>query len=327
MSKIRRVLVAIKDPDARAGAALGKAAQLARALGARLELFHALTWPIYAATDPDFEHLVVEERARVERRLEKLAASVRGRGRQRRLPVSVAAAWDTPSFEAIIRRATATNADLIVAERHGGRHLTPSLLRFTDWELLRHSPVPVLLVKRGRSYRRPVVLAAVDPTHSLDKPARLDRAILDVSDAVTHALGGRLHAVHSYGAVPTAMHATQALDVETAAALNRKLESAAERRYERLLDGYDIARARRHLVPIPPAEAIEHVALRVRADIVALGTISRSGWQRLLVGNTAEALLDPLPCDLLVVKPPHFRLRIPRRASGPNFRTAILFTP
>jgi hypothetical protein len=45
MRPIRRILVAVKDPEARALPAIRKAAQLARACGAQLELFHALSKP------------------------------------------------------------------------------------------------------------------------------------------------------------------------------------------------------------------------------------------------------------------------------------------
>ena len=41
MKEIKRILVAVKDPGARAQPAIVKAAQIARACGARLELFHA----------------------------------------------------------------------------------------------------------------------------------------------------------------------------------------------------------------------------------------------------------------------------------------------
>jgi len=216
MNTIRRVLVAVKDPQARSIPALAKAAQLARGLDARLELFHAMTWPIYAASDPDFEAIKVREIDRARARLDRLSVRVGGRGR-RRLQVSVAAAWDSPAYEAIIRRATAIGAGLIIADQHAGPHF-PLPLRFSDWELLRHSPIPVLLVKRKGSYRRPTVLAAVDPTHAMDKPARLDTAILDIGAAVTQALGGRLHTVHSYDALSDATPLAKPLDPEAAAA-------------------------------------------------------------------------------------------------------------
>ncbi len=40
----------------------------------------------------------------------------------------------------------------------------------------------------------------------------------------------------------------------------------------------------------------------------------RSGLKRLVLGNTAETLLDRLPCNLLVVKPRRFANRIPASA-------------
>jgi hypothetical protein len=46
MSAIRRILVAIKDLDGKHLPSVLKAAQLARAYGAQLDLFHGLTAPL-----------------------------------------------------------------------------------------------------------------------------------------------------------------------------------------------------------------------------------------------------------------------------------------
>ena len=48
MPAIRRILVAVKVLESRAQPALLKAAQLAHALGAEVEIFHTLTTPLYA---------------------------------------------------------------------------------------------------------------------------------------------------------------------------------------------------------------------------------------------------------------------------------------
>jgi len=47
MGSIRRILVPIKDNAAKTTPALEKAAQLAHGLGARIELFHGITTPLY----------------------------------------------------------------------------------------------------------------------------------------------------------------------------------------------------------------------------------------------------------------------------------------
>jgi hypothetical protein len=47
-----------------------------------------------------------------------------------------------------------------------------------------------------------------------------------------------------------------------------------------------------------------------------MGAISRSGYKRLLIGNTPERILDELSCDVMVVKPAKFRSRVPRLSRG-----------
>jgi universal stress protein E len=332
MRSIRRILVAVKDPGSRATpATVIKAVELARALGARLELFHALTTPVYAETfiygDGSFGDITKEMRRSAVERLEALADRLRGHGRQRRLLVSVAAEWDAPAYEAIIRRAQATKVDLIIAERHAGRHIAASLLHLNDWELLRRSVVPVLLVKSHGRYERPSVLAAIDPGHRAAKPAGLDRRIVALSSVVAAALGGRLHAVHAYVPVPSGRRPTDALDPETAARINATTAAAARDRFERALAGVTIPRSRRLLIDLPPTEAIIQAADRVRSDIVVMGAVSRSGLRRWMLGNTAEDVLDRLACDLLIVKPPRFRSGVGRRASGPRLVPAMPPTP
>jgi universal stress protein E len=37
-----------------------------------------------------------------------------------------------------------------------------------------------------------------------------------------------------------------------------------------------------------------------------MGAVSRSALERMLIGQTAEQVLDAVDCDVLVVKPPDF---------------------
>ena len=50
-----------------------------------------------------------------------------------------------------------------------------------------------------------------------------------------------------------------------------------------------------------------------------MGVVARSGLKRLLIGNTAERVLDHLPCDLLVIKPEGFRGKVLPRRRGARF--------
>jgi universal stress protein E len=315
MGSIRRILVAVKEPMARALPAVAKATQLARALDAQLELFHAIDNALYvdmlAMTGSALEPFEDEQRTQFLQRLGRIAARVRLHG----VGVSTAVEWDYPVYEAIVRRAAAIGADLIVAERHAGRHIAPGFLGLADWELLRLSPVPVLLVKKSRPYHHPAVLAAVDPGLAFAKPAALDQEILRVATVVSDALRGKLHAVHACAPVPASLTALSA----AAASRIVTVESArASSGFERLLRPTNIPAARRHLLGGDPCEAVRATAARLRSDIVVMGALSRSGLKRLLIGNTAERLLDRLPCDLLIVKPAEFTNRVPHGSRGPR---------
>ena len=190
MAAIRRILVAVKDPSARRSAAVDKAAQLAAGLGASLELFHAISEPIYVdaavMTGKPLRQFEKEWRDRNLERLEKLAAPLRERG----VKVTTACDWDHPAFEAVVRRAHRARNDLIVAERHAKRHLAPWLLRFNDWELLRRGRVPVLLVKSGAAWDKPAVLA-VGETHAPADAPKVASTTRRFTEAFLPKLEGR----------------------------------------------------------------------------------------------------------------------------------------
>jgi universal stress protein E len=318
MRKVRRILVAVKDPHARALPGIAKAAQVARATGASLELFHGLTAPIwigppYTQNETPAQH-VEHTRTRCLGRLERLAMRLRRQG----ITVTTAVESDYPAYEAIIRRARKFGADLIVADCHAGRHLAPFLMQLTDWELLRHSPMPVLLVKNARPYRNPVVLAAIDPLHAYAKPGKLDAEILDAGLTLKRAMRGTLHAMNAFPVPPGASPADQ-LDLMLADSLQKQAETIARKGFEQVIRNFDLPRNRQHLVPEHPFDAIQNVARRTRADIVVMGAISRSGFKRLFIGNTAERVLDELRCDVLIVKPRHFASRVQNTQRGMRF--------
>jgi universal stress protein E len=313
MPVIRRILVAVKDLHARSHPAALKAAQLARALGAELQLFHSVGTPLYedlcAQGDRSLEALERDLRQQALRRLEVIADQLR----QHSIRVSVVAEWDYPVYESIVRQALRIKADLIVVSRHTGHHTAPWMLRMTDWELVRLSPIPLLLVKNSHAYRHPAVLAALDPTHAFAKPLQLDKEILRLSRAVSQGLRGTLYAVHAYARMPTTAGLMTPLLFEK---MQQQQLRSAKARLAHTLRSMRFSRARQYLIAGDPISAITSAARKSHSAIVVMGAVSRSGLKKLFIGNTAESILDELGCDILVVKPPDFRNRVPLAARG-----------
>jgi len=322
MPAIQRILVAVKELNGKPLPAVLKGAQLARAYGAPLELFHGLTTPLYTDTviarqqgSVSLEH---EMRQKALRRLEAIADRLRVHS----IKVTVSAEWDYPAHEAIIRRAQAIKADLIVASLHMGRHRMPWLLRLTDWELVRLSPMRVLLVKNPHPYRRAAILAAIDPTHAHEKPLQLDKEILRVGKLLATRLRGSLHAVHAYPRFPVAPY-PDTITAATLEAMQEDAERSAQARFSRAVRPARIARSRQYLSARQPIDAIAEASRRSRCAIVVMGAIARSGYKRLLIGNTAERILDDLTCDIMVVKPAKFRSDVPRALRGARQRMSV----
>jgi universal stress protein E len=317
MKALRKILVAVKNPDARRQAGVDKAIGIAKSLGAAVELFHAISTPVFMDLQPlKGNSLAALKREALElrgRRLERIAAKARRRG----VATTCRVEWDFPPHEAIVRGARRSGADLIVAECHVGRRLAPWLVHLTDWELLRLSPLPVLLLKNARPWHRPRVVAAVDPTHARDKPARLDDSIVESAKHLARQLRGTLDVVHAnFPPALGLLYADPSIDGRVMATILDRQKQQDARRFAAFAERADVPRASRHLVEGNPVESIPAFARRRRADLVVMGAVSRSGLKRVFIGNTAESVLADLPCDVLVVKPGRLPSRVPRASRG-----------
>lgn len=321
MNSPRKILVAVKRLEANSLPAVLKAAQIARASGAEVELFHALSEPVYLDLyEADRisggrleDQLLIGARRKLE--------SIADRLRVHSIPVRVSVGWDFPAYEAIVRQALKSKSDLIVVQRYCAKHTAAALMQLTDWELVKISPIPVLLVKEPRPYRHPAILAAVDPSHRFGKTLELDRSILRAASALSQGLGGKLHAVHAYNALPL-FGISPAATVNVIDTMVQQGRRQASTKLERTLGTFKVAKSRRYLLPARPVEAIAETARRTRSAIVVMGALSRSGLSRLLIGNTAERILDELTCDILVIKPSSFRTPVALKQRGSRMRVA-----
>ena len=315
MDAIRRILVALAQPVAASEPALAKAAQLAQLCGAELELFHCLYDPYVfrrqafhtRGFDRDIELLVRQTRER----LEKRAQALRTEG----LRVRTSVHWDYPPYEGIIRQAMRHEVDLVIVSSRRRRRAARLFLEFTDWQLIRLCPVPLLLIKTPQPWKGPTVLAAVDPFHAHAAPAALDDAILQTGRFLSRTLRGRLYVVHAHVPALSVIAAPmpEPMVVPAPAAEIREEARRVRKAVITLASRHGVAARRAHVVTGDPVALLPRIARRSRARIVVMGAVSRSGMKRLFIGDTAQRVLDDLDCDICVVKAPDFRTPVPAR--------------
>ena len=138
-----------------------------------------------------------------------------------------------------------------------------------------------------------------------------------VDQFVQRALGGSVELMHAnFPAGFGFAVGDPAIDAMTLAATYDQQKERSRKEFEAFANKARIPRASRQLVDSDPLFAIPHLARKLGADLVVMGAVSRSGIKRVFIGNTAERVLDDLPCDVLVVKPAHSAPRVSERVRG-----------
>jgi universal stress protein E len=301
MKTICNVLV-IVDPAATHHPAVIKGALLAEKLGARLELFacNAELHPLKRVANGSTQS-TVSLATELKELLETLAVPLRARG----LDVTTDAICAAPLHAALLDHVKHTSAELIVKDTRHRTFARRTVFTNTDWELIRGLSASLLLTKPTAWSQLPSILAAVDPGHEHEKATLLDHCILDHAAQLAQRLAGKLHVVHAYPCkVPVAAPimpgpllvpsiSPDAMAAEHATKLKTLTRLAAE---------YSLPRANIHLEVGGVRGSICNVASQVHADVVVMGSMSRNGLARAFIGNTAEEVLERLPCDALIVK-------------------------
>lgn len=302
-------ILAVVDPAVNDQPAMRRAAWLAKATGAELELL-VCYYNEYLSGDrlcdsPSLEKARKEVVDNELRLLEDLAEPLRRDG----FVVTTSVIWDHPLHEGVVRHAIAANAGIVVKDTHHHSLIARALLTNTDWNLIRICPMPLWLVKPGNVAEQPVFVAAIDPMNEHDKPAALDDKILQISKLIASQTGGEVHAFHAYDPRIAVATATANAYIPISLPLDeieQQMHEDHQQRFAEITSYHGIDEDNAHLAAGLTHEELPAVAETLNATVVVMGAVARNRWKRLFIGATAERTMDLLPCDLLVIKPDGF---------------------
>jgi len=266
------------DFSSRCDRSLERAISLARQWNARLILLHVLEKGRAAMTE--------DARRSEEVRLhDLLRAELGDHAGEAETRIARGPVGDT-----VVAVAGEAGADLVVSGVARYDELGDFVLGSTVDRLVRHSSVPVLIVKkRARTAYDDIVIAT---DFSPCSAAALRTAATMFPDA-------RLHLVHAYHVPFEGLISKE----ENRAAFER--EHAAE--MATFLSGLSlpdgaVARISTHVVYGETENAVESVVRATGAGLAAIGTHGRTGFVAAMIGSIAEAMLGALDCDVLTVR-------------------------
>jgi universal stress protein E len=302
MKPITHILVVVDPSVVGKQAAVDKAGLLARRLDASVEL---LICDIESALNDEMltlhAHKTPASNTQLLDLLDALAAPMRGQG----IAVTVRAIYGKSLHDSLLDYIRGSNAGLVVKDTHHHSFAKRTFLRNTDWHLMRSCPVPLLLTKKKAWGQSPVVMAAVDPIHADERVAALDRDIMKWAASLAGRLTGELHVIHTF--VPTAFAAAvaagrQSMTAEYSEALQVE-NSYRFRQIEHLVSAYGVTQEHLHVEMGTPEDCLSQTVTDYCTDVLVMGTSSHGRWHRIVVGSTAAALLESMPCDILIVGP------------------------
>ncbi len=314
MKSFDSILYVVENPAAESSAAVARAVSLARNNQARLTVLHVVEEP---RLGPFAGSIAIEDlRSRLRQQATKqLSDLLRGAGRETDHVVDVR--FGTVFVE-VIREVLRSRHDLVIKTvGEGGAH--SFLFGGTDQHLLRKCPCPVWIMVGETSANYRHVLAAVDfdPWKEDDEESDLNRQILDIAATLAVTDFAQLHVVHAWESISDSMirvFGSELSDKEVATNRDHewrehqsRLDALNNRMREQFGgEAHGYLTPRFHLREGTPRDVIPAVANELKADLVVMGTVSRTGIPGLLIGNTAEVILNNLECGVLAVKPAGF---------------------
>lgn len=319
MRRFRKILYVHEENSPIALETLQLALEIAGKSGGQVDLVTMLEPP--AVTFASNISLLLQSRwvKESEDELQQLAQTVRPEG-----GLNTKVIEGRPHIQ-VVREVLRHDYDLVI-KPVGTSGFLDRLFGRLDMHLLRNCPCPVWLSK-GEAYGAfDSVLAAVDAdvelsldNHTDNPPAKeaLNRQILELAFSLCADNKARLHVGHAWyppflSPFSRARANVPQAEIDAYVTTVKRIHTSWLRR---LMDqasswvGEDIAesvRLKTHLPQGDPEVEIPKLISDVQADLVIMGTIARTGVSGLVMGNTAETILDQITCSVLAVKPADF---------------------
>lgn len=192
-----------------------------------------------------------------------------------------------------------------------------------DMHLLRKCPCPVWMIRENAPKTFDRIVAAIDVddiVHSkieLETQTKLNKKIIQLAASLAISDLAELDIIHAWYAQGESTMGGAFVDMkadEIAEYVNELQQKHSSRLHAFLEDIkndetgklIDYLKAKNHLIKGWPSDVIPYFVNQVKADLIVMGTVGRTGIPGFIMGNTAENILNQIDCSVLAVKPEDF---------------------
>lgn len=303
MKNFKNILVAV-DTRLESHPILQHAAKIAKECNAKLTLVDVVpefSWTVRWSL-PDHEEVRQTIGRDKEQKLRTEVQLLRETG----VEADFRVLWGKTSVE-IIREVMRGQHDLVLRVAKGHESRDRGFFGATGRRLLRECPCAVWLIPAVATLGFNHVLACIDPSteHPLD--VELNEKVLEIATGVSQPHNGELSIIHVWS-IDSEQLIQHRMAPDKFAAMVSQQRTGIKDRLDRFLRaaGVDADADHVYLIKSDAGYAIPQFVREKNVDLVVMGTVARSGLTGMVIGNTAERILDDLQCSVLALKPDSF---------------------
>ncbi|MFQ3198887.1 MAG: universal stress protein E [Paraglaciecola sp.] len=298
-------ILAVIEPEDEQQKSILRAIEIANITGASITAFLTIYDFSYEMTTM----LSTDERenmrqAVVDDRTQWLADVIEEYIKEANIAIDIKVVWHNRPYESIICEVIRQGYDLVVKGTQQNDTLKAVIFTPTDWHIMRKTPVPVLLVKDHGWTKGGQILAAVNVGVEDKEHDSLNHKVTTQANHFAQLLNANVHLINAYPAIPVNI----AIEIPE---FDPQVYSESVKEHHQLAmvrhaQQHNIPPAHCHLEEGLPEEVIPRLAESLDAELLVIGTVGRQGISGVLIGNTAEHVIDKLNCDVLALKPEGF---------------------
>lgn len=303
MKMIRNILLAVGGNNDNE-AFIAEVVAVAKGAGAQVTLLSILDTP----SDSQDKHtessnLQQWKKEEQQEKINKISSELVKSGIQ----VTIKQAIGKPYLE-IIREALKDNYDLIMKPAESEPTIKAILFGSTDMQLFRLCPYPVWAFKPTANTELRRIMVAVDLLAYDEEKSALADKVLQWGKQAASLAGSELHVVHIwdlYGETTLRGRSILANAVD-------KLVQDEERKHRQWMNealaknGLEQSDIQLHFYKGDAKTLIPEIAIAMKADLLVMGTVGRTGIPGFFIGNTADSVLRQVDCSVLAIKPDGF---------------------
>ncbi|QQX78982.1 universal stress protein [Shewanella sp. KX20019] len=202
--------------------------------------------------------------------------------------IPIVSMWCKNIFEQACGHAGCDEYAMMVKSIHESAHFLP-----LDWQLIRHTKVPLMLLSNNPLNRAKSILMAVDLGSDNPSKQALNQAVITQAKKLSAATGYELH----LGFVIRVPKVLRDMDLVN----SRTLIKDAYQRHSQEIEQLGLDKEYVHILAGDADMCLFELSCRLKAQYLVMGARQRQGILGYVVGNTAESILSRIRSNVLVV--------------------------